>query len=148
MRFAEACSGLREVQIQGATKLTDGAVWAFLANCPLLTRLEVSSHYRQKIRLEGGFFTSLQHRGDLATELQTLRVDDSGTTRFMTAMRALSRARETLLVELSRTSEDSKYYWGDGRTYFMAVSDEKFKKGKKWEPKNRYNDDSGRELGF
>ncbi|KAE9977410.1 hypothetical protein EG328_002059 [Venturia inaequalis] len=135
MRLAEACPGLKDVQIQGATKLTDGAVWAFLANCPLLTRLEVSSHYKRKIRLEGGFFTSLQHRVDLATELEILRVDGNvpygGTNRFATAMRALSKARETLLIEISHTSEDSQYYWGDGRSYFMTVSDDKFKKGRK-----------------
>lgn len=87
MRFAEACPELKEVQIQGATKLTDGAVYAFLANCPPLTKLEVSSHYKQKILLEGGFFASLQRRGDLVTELKILRVDgdvpSSGKTSFM-----------------------------------------------------------------
>jgi hypothetical protein len=37
LRLATACLDLREVRIQGATKLTDEAVRAFLQHCPLLT---------------------------------------------------------------------------------------------------------------
>jgi hypothetical protein len=48
------------------------------------------------------------------------------------------KGEKKLLVEISHISEDSKYYYGSGKDYFLIVRDDKYKKGRKWDPKANY----------
>ncbi|KAK4118020.1 hypothetical protein N657DRAFT_629069 [Parathielavia appendiculata] len=129
-RLARMCPSLRVVQLQGADadRLTDATVTAFLANCPNLTSIEITGE-RAAGAIKEAFFDALREHPNWAPKLKTLRIPGCGSLahqgRWMKAMRALSRERETLVIELVSVSQVKK--WGD---WELETFQDKYRKGK------------------
>ena len=145
-RLARMCPSLRVIQLRGAhaSRLTDAAATAFLANCPALTSLEITgeNHNVRHLFLET-FFDALREHPGWAPKLKTLRIAESGGMgngrgSWMRAMRALSRERETLLVQLVALSRVKK-----GRDLELKTYEYNFRKGKKVDKLNRWDPSQG-----
>ena len=129
-RLARMCPSLRVVQLQGAdaSRLTDATLTAFLANCPNLISIEITGD-RAAGAVKEAFFDALREHPGWAPKLKTLRIPECGglphQNKWMKAMRALSRERETLLIELVSVQQAKK--WGD---WELETFREKYRKGK------------------
>ncbi|GJN86224.1 hypothetical protein PLIIFM63780_009803 [Purpureocillium lilacinum] len=115
IRLARLFPSLRVVKLQGAdhTRLTDATLIAFLSNCPHLTFIEVSG-LKAAGAIHDSSFDALRRHPSWAPKLKTLRVSPCWEStrkdedQWMKAMRALSKERQSLLVEIVRVSETKK----------------------------------------
>ncbi|KAF4581096.1 antagonist of mitotic exit network domain protein [Ophiocordyceps camponoti-floridani] len=130
-QLARVCPKLRVVKLQGAqsSRLTDASLIGFLSNCPYLSSLEISGLRDQGI-VKDSSFDALRENPTWAPKLKTLRIPRcgdgtyKGRTSYMKAMRALTREREKLVVELVNVSQRKK--WGD---WELEESHERYRKG-------------------
>jgi hypothetical protein len=129
IRLARMCPNLRFVQLQGAESLSDDAVQALFQFCPGLSHLEITGKSRSdSVKLDGTCLAMLGENSNWAPKLKTLRLaDQSNKKDFMKAMRALSKKRIKLLIQLVHTSESKK--WGD---WELEVSHQAYRKGRIW----------------
>ncbi|KAJ6436476.1 pol-like protein [Purpureocillium lavendulum] len=132
LQLARICPNLRVVKLQGAqaSRLTDDALIGFLSNCSNLTSVEVSGHEAAGTITEASFDALREHPA-WAPKLKTLRIPRceylarKDEARWMKAMRALSRERDTLLIEVVSVWQVKK--WGD---WELETSLDKYRRGK------------------
>ncbi|KAK5989265.1 hypothetical protein PT974_10774 [Cladobotryum mycophilum] len=137
VRLARMCPSLRVVKLQGvdASRLTDTTLIAFLSNCVDLTSIEITG-YKAAGTIKEASFDALREHPSWAPKLRTLRIPECGyaahkdKNKWMKAMRALSRERETLLIEVVSMSQVKK--WGDWELETLLL--DKYRKGKVQRP--------------
>lgn len=130
------CPSLRFVKLQGAhaSRLTDATLVGFLSNCPNLTSVEVSG-LKAAGTIKEDSFDALREHPAWAPKLKTLRIPNCGyrtqkdEASWMKAMRALSRERDTLLIEVASVSQVKE--WGD---WELETFVDKYRKGKVQRP--------------
>ncbi|KJZ70663.1 hypothetical protein HIM_09936 [Hirsutella minnesotensis 3608] len=135
-QLARMCPSLRVVKLQGAhaSRLTDATLVGFLSNCPNLTSVEVSG-LEAAGTIKEVSFDALREHPAWAPKLKTLRIPNCGyrtqkdEASWMKAMRALSRERDTLLIEVASVSQVKK--WGD---WELETFVDKYRKGKVQRP--------------
>lgn len=108
--LARNCASLRRVKLPGTSGLTHAALVALFEHCPNLTEVEITPTSRGGPNATGGIFTWLLGRQGLAPKLRKLRLGELGTD--MKTMRAVTKQRDKLLVQLVSVSERKK--WGGG----------------------------------
>ncbi|RYP61867.1 hypothetical protein DL769_007520 [Monosporascus sp. CRB-8-3] len=135
--LAKACPNLDYVQLQGTAGLGDQALTALFENCPRLTYLELSLHSRPGLGvLLGTALEALLMNPQWCPKLKKLRLPDHRDQRpFMKAMRALSRERHNLEIQLAKVDEYKK--WGD---WELSVYHHTYRKGREqpWKPVSRW----------
>lgn len=101
-RLAKACPKLQNVQLQGTKDLTDEALTAFLRYCPNLTSLEISESTNSYCGFTGAALETLQLEPGRLPKLKKLILPQRSErdTRFIKAMRSLTKARPGLTVQL------------------------------------------------
>jgi hypothetical protein len=129
IRLARMCPNLCFVQLQGAESLSDDAVQAFFQFCPELSYLEVTGKsHGDCVKLDGTCLMMLGENSNWAPKLKKLRLADQNNKKdFMNAMRALSKERIKLLIQLVHTDECKK--WGD---WELEVWHQEYRKGRIW----------------
>ena len=128
-RLAKMCPNLRVVHLPGAESLSDDAVQAFLQFCPHLSDLEMTSRSRgDGVKLDGTCLVMLRENPNWVPKLKKLRLATQNDRKdFMKAMRALSKERIKLRIQLVSTSECKK--WGD---WELEVYHQEYRKGRVW----------------
>ena len=117
IRLAHLCPNLKYVQLQGTSGLGDSSLTAFFQHCPKLLQLEITEFSSGSMStLRGTAFDALRENPDWAPKLKKLRVaspEDAQVSdrQLMKPMRALSKEREKLLIQLVTVRESKK--WGD-----------------------------------
>lgn len=113
VRLAKACPKLKKVQLQGASSLTEESLKAFSQYCTKLTSLEITKSVKDGQEFTGVTLEALQSEPDRLPGLKKLILSkpSEGNTRFMKAMRSLTKERAQLAVQLVSISERKK--WGD-----------------------------------
>lgn len=124
-RLAQSCPGLRRVKLPGTRGLTHKALVALFESCPNLSEVDITGASRGGGNDTGAIFALLLLREDWAPKLHRLRLglrdkDD------MKAMRAVTRQRNKLLVQVVSVSEVKK--WGDWELEVHAMN---YRKGRK-----------------
>lgn len=127
VRLAKACPKLKKVQLQGATSLTEEALTAFSRYCANLTSLEITKSRDISFEFSGAALEALQLEQDRLPQLKKLILTKPSerNTRFMKAMRSLTRDRTELTIQLVKMYEFKK--WGDWELEKMSYT---YKKGR------------------
>ncbi|KAI4252690.1 MAG: hypothetical protein L6R42_007869, partial [Xanthoria sp. 1 TBL-2021] len=127
VRLAKACPKLKKVQLQGATSLTEEALTAFSRYCANLTSLEITKSRGTSSKFSGAALEALQLEPDRLPQLKKLILTKPSerNTRFMKAMRSLTRDRTELTIQLVNMYEYKK--WGDWELEKMSYT---YKKGR------------------
>lgn len=123
--LAQHCPSLRRVKLPGTSGLTHVALAALLEKCPNLTEVEITPASRDGINDTGSIFALLLERPTLAPKLRKLRLDSHLTKEQMKAMRAVTKQRDKLLVQLVSVEEVKK--WGD---WELEVHADNYRKGR------------------
>lgn len=132
IHLAKSCPNLRFVQLQGTSGLQDIALEALFDNCADISYIEVTTHSRYGIsRLDGSALDKLREHPHWGTKLKKLRLPNQdasfdGPDSLTRAVRALTKTRDKLLVQLVGVSECKK--WGD---WELEVWHTNFRKGRK-----------------
>ncbi|KAL9634325.1 MAG: hypothetical protein Q9204_003043 [Flavoplaca sp. TL-2023a] len=127
-RLAKVCPKLQKVQLQGTKDLTDEALTAFLRYCLNLTSLEITESTNSSCAFSGAALETLQLQPDRLPKLKKLILPQrlEQDTRFMKAMRSLTKARTGLTVQLVSLHEFKKH--GDWEVDKRSYT---YKKGRK-----------------
>lgn len=127
--LAQSCPELRRFKLPGSSGLTHEALVALFEGCPNLCEVEITSVSRGQRNDTKGIFALLHERQDLAPTLLRLRLDkiclSFKTCAEMKTMKAVTRKRKELMVELISVSEVKK--WGD---WELEVYGDSYQKGK------------------
>ncbi|KAL1871760.1 hypothetical protein Plec18167_006910 [Paecilomyces lecythidis] len=135
IHLAELCPNLRFVQLQGTSGLQDITLEALFNNCANISHVELTTHSRHgNSRLDGSALDKLREHPHWGTKLKKLRLPSQdtrcdGRDSFTRAVRALTKERNKLLVQLVSVSEVKK--WGD---WELEVYHTNFRKGRKQTP--------------
>lgn len=132
--LAKACPNLDHVQLQGTSRLGDKALTALFENCPRLIRLDIPLHSRPGNGgcMLGTALEALRMNPQWCPELERLRLPQQNDSKaFMKSMRAVSRERHKLEIQLTNVYEYEK--WGD---WELSVTHENYQKGRRqpWRP--------------
>lgn len=122
--IAQSCPSLRRVKLPGTCGLTHEALAALLENCSNLSEVEITGASRSGKNDTGAIFALLLERQDLAPKLHKLRLDPMSKDE-MKAMRAVTKQREKLLVQVVSVHEEKK--WGD---WELVVHADNYRKGR------------------
>ncbi|KAL8893887.1 MAG: hypothetical protein Q9192_004826 [Flavoplaca navasiana] len=127
-RLAKACPKLQKVQLQGTKDLTDVALTAFLRYCLNLTSLEITESTDSSCAFTGAALETLQLESGRLPKLKKLILPQRSErdTRFMKAMRSLTKARTGLTVQLVSLHRFKKH--GDWEVDKKSYT---YKKGRK-----------------
>lgn len=133
VRLAKSCPKLKKIQLQCVPGLTDGALLAFFQHCPNVTSLEISgSSGGGGLDFSGAALDALREQPGWVPSLKKLILPRKsyGETNFTKSMRALSKRREALTVQLVSVSESKK--WGDWELERISETYKKGRKQSKW----------------
>lgn len=131
IHVTKLCPKLRFVQLQGTSGLQDITLEA-LFNCTDISYVELTTHSSHgNSQLDGSALDKLREHPHWGTKLKKLRLPDQDTAcggrdSLTRAVRALTKERDKLLVQLVSVSECKK--WGD---WELEVSHTNFRKGRK-----------------
>jgi hypothetical protein len=101
------CPNLRKVSLPGTSELGNASLLSFLTSCPSLKHLEISSGSYGSSNLSPTGFTQIEQNPDWAPNLKKLRLTDPKKTRGCRArLKAMSKTRPELLIDLVHTSEE------------------------------------------
>lgn len=113
--LAQSCPNLLRFKLPGTSGLTHEALVALFEGCPKLSQVEITGASRGSGNDTKAIFAVLLERQDLAPKLRRLRLGRlcarGSRSVEMKAMRAVTRQRKELVVELVSVSEVKK--WGD-----------------------------------
>lgn len=113
--LAQSCPGLRRLKLGGTSGLTHEALVALFDGCPDLSQVEITGVSRGKGSDTKAIFALMLEEPDLAPKLRRLRLDrlcaPFTSSVELKEMKAVTRQRKGLLVELVTTTEVKK--WGD-----------------------------------
>ena len=126
VRLAKACPKLKKVHLQGTTSLTDESLLAFFQYCPNLVSLEITGIEHRGSHFLGAAFEALQEEQTWVPILKKLMLPRNENTGFMKAMRALSKEKEGVMVQLFSIGQYKK--WGD---WELEKSSDTYKTGRK-----------------
>lgn len=122
--LAQGCRSLRRVTLPGTHGLTHEALVALFENCPDLSEVSMTGASRGGGNDTGAIFALLLERPDLAPKLHELRLEPMNKVE-MKAMRAVTKQREELTVEVVSVGEEKK--WGD---WELSVRVQEYWKGR------------------
>ncbi|KAH8747996.1 hypothetical protein F5883DRAFT_583281 [Diaporthe sp. PMI_573] len=122
--IAQSCPSLRRVKLPGTCDLTHEALVVLFENCPSLSEVEITGASRSGRNNTGAIFALLLERQDLAPKLHKLRLDPMSNDE-MKAMRAVTKQRKKLLVQVVSVHEEKK--WGD---WELVVHADNYRKGR------------------
>jgi hypothetical protein len=132
IHLTKLCPKLRFVQLQGTSGLQDITLEALFKNCADISYVEITTHTRDgNSRLDGSALDQLREHPRWGTKLKLLRLPNQdtkcdGRDSLTGAVRALTKERDKLLVQLVSVSELKK--WGD---WELEVWHTNFRKGRK-----------------
>ncbi|KAK7717707.1 hypothetical protein SLS64_003202 [Diaporthe eres] len=122
--IAQSCPSLRRVKLPGTCGLTHEALAALFEDCPNLSEVGITGASRGGKNNTGAIFAWLLERQDLVPKLHKLRLDPMSNEE-MKAMRAVTKQREKLLVQVVSVHEEKK--WGD---WELVVRADNYRKGR------------------
>ncbi|CAG9988091.1 unnamed protein product [Clonostachys byssicola] len=130
IRLVELCPKLRRMQLQGTSGLKDITLEAIFEYCPNISYVEITTASRGGFNgLNGSALDTLREHPDWGTKLKTLRLPKpdscSGRDPLTRAVRALTKERNKLSVQLVSVSERKK--WGD---WELEIYHALFRKGR------------------
>ncbi|KAF2871746.1 hypothetical protein BDV95DRAFT_637006 [Massariosphaeria phaeospora] len=127
LKLAEACPKLRRIHLPDTSNIKDQTFIDLLRLCPQLAHVEICGGLAndEGAVLTSEIFQTLEDNTDLCPKLKKLRLQESRKTKFMNAMRKLTRARPGLVVELVDMHQEKK--WGD---WDIVESKTSYKKGR------------------
>ncbi|KAG6047947.1 hypothetical protein E4U17_007321 [Claviceps sp. LM77 group G4] len=130
IRLITLCPKLRSIQLQGTSGLSDITLETIFRCCPNISFVEITTHSRNgNNQVKGSALDKLRENPSWGTKLKKLRlplVGSDGRDPFTRAVRALTKERVNLLVQLIEVREIKK--WGDWELDYFET---KFRKGRK-----------------
>ncbi|KAG6096910.1 hypothetical protein E4U31_005278 [Claviceps sp. LM219 group G6] len=135
IRLITLCPKLRSIQLQGTSGLSDITLETIFRCCPNISFVEITTYSRNRFnrnnQVKGSALDKLRENPSWGTKLKKLRLPGGlvGCDRhdpFTRAVRALTKERANLLVQLVDVKEIKK--WGDWELHYFET---KFRKGRK-----------------
>ncbi|KAG6050445.1 hypothetical protein E4U39_004094 [Claviceps sp. Clav50 group G5] len=131
IRLVTLCPKLRSIQLQGTSGLSDITLETIFRCCPNISFVEITTYSRNgNNQVKGSALDKLRENPSWGTKLKKLRLPGAvgydGRDPFTRAVRALTKERVNLLVQLVDVREIKK--WGDWELDYFET---KFRKGRK-----------------
>ncbi|KAG6230145.1 hypothetical protein E4U34_001290 [Claviceps purpurea] len=131
IRLITLCPKLRSIQLQGTSGLSDITLETIFRCCPNISFVEITTHSRRgNNQMKGSALDKLRENPSWGTKLKKLLLPSpagyDGRDPFTRAVRALTKERVNLLVQLVEVREIKK--WGDWELDYFET---KFRKGRK-----------------